>query len=67
MAACMALQALAAWAGTLPGFDPNLLLGGVLLLAVLAVPRGLLPTAQDLLGRLRPRRWRAQRPVAPAE
>ena len=68
MAACVALQALASWAGTVPGFDPNLLLGGVLLAAVLAVPRGLLPTAQDLLGRLRPSRRRPAEPkIAPAE
>ncbi|MBD0272280.1 MAG: branched-chain amino acid ABC transporter permease [Acetobacteraceae bacterium] len=69
IAACVALQALTAWAGTLPGFDPNLLLGGVLLLAVVAMPRGLLPTTQDLLGRLRPRRPRVaeERPMAPAE
>lgn len=70
MAACVALQALTAWAGTVPGFDPNLLLGGVLLLAVVAVPRGLLPTAQGLLGRLRPRRRprvAEERPMAPAE
>ncbi|GAA0588780.1 hypothetical protein GCM10009416_29080 [Craurococcus roseus] len=70
MAACVALQALTAWAGTVPGFDPNLLLGGVLLLAVVAVPRGLLPTAQSLLVRLRPRprrRGAEERPMAPAE
>lgn len=71
MAACVALQALTSWAGTLPGFDPNLLLGGVLLAAVLAVPQGLLPTAQALLGRLRrsrPDEGEAQRRAeAPAE
>ena len=69
MAACVALQALTSWAGTLPGFDPNLLLGGVLLLAVLAVPQGLLPTAQALLGRLRRPRpdGEPRRTEAPAE
>ena len=41
---------------------------GWLLAAVLAVPRGLLPTAQDLLGRLRPSRRRSAEPkIAPAE
>ena len=65
MVACVALQALAAWAGTVPGFDPNLLLGGVLLLAVLAMPSGLHPTAEALLGRLRPAR--RARPPLPAE
>jgi len=56
MVACVALQALTAWAGSVPGFDPNLLLGGVLLAAVLMVPNGLQPTAQALLARLRPGR-----------
>jgi len=56
MVACVALQALTAWAGSVPGFDPNLLLGGVLLAAVLIVPSGLQPTAQALLARLRPGR-----------
>ena len=65
MVACVALQALASWAGTVPGFDPNLLLGGVLLLAVLAVPSGLQPTARSLLARLRPER--ASIRAAPAE
>jgi len=65
MVACVALQALAAWAGTVPGFDPNLLLGGVLLLAVLAVPAGLQPTAQALLARLGS--TRRVRPPVPAE
>ncbi len=62
MVACVALQALASWAGTVPGFDPNLLLGGVLLLAVLLVPSGLQPTAHALLARLRPVR-RVQPPA----
>ena len=65
MAACVALQALASWAGTVPGFDPNLLLGAVLLGAVLLVPSGLQPTARALLARLRPAP--PLRPPVPAE
>jgi ABC-type branched-subunit amino acid transport system permease subunit len=47
------LQMLTTWAGTLPGVNANLVLGAILVVAVLALPRGLLPTAQALLGRLR--------------
>ena len=32
------------WAGTLQGFDANLLLGAILIAPVLALPQGLLPT-----------------------
>ncbi|MFZ4409244.1 MAG: branched-chain amino acid ABC transporter permease [Paracraurococcus sp.] len=45
----MLLQALTAWAGTLPDINPNLILGLVLLVAVLAIPRGLQPTLATLL------------------
>jgi ABC-type branched-subunit amino acid transport system permease subunit len=41
---CLLVQAVTTWAGTLPGMDPGLLLGLVLILAVVGVPKGLLPT-----------------------
>jgi branched-chain amino acid transport system permease protein len=48
------LQMLTTWAGTLPQVNANLLLGSILIVVVLALPRGLLPTLQGLLfGRLR--------------
>lgn len=47
----MLLQALTAWAGTLPEVNPNLILGLVLVVAVLAIPRGLQPTLTTLLRR----------------
>ena len=47
----MLLQALTAWAGTLPDINPNLILGLVLLVAVLAIPRGLQPTLAALARR----------------
>jgi len=47
----MLLQALTAWAGTLPDINPNLILGLVLVVAVLAIPRGLQPTLAGLLRR----------------
>ena len=65
MAACVALQVLASWAGTIEGLDPNVLLGGVLLAAVLGVPGGVQPAAEGLLARLRP--GRAPVAEAPAE
>jgi ABC-type branched-subunit amino acid transport system permease subunit len=45
------IQALTAWAGTLPQVNPNLLLGLILVGAVLAIPRGLQPTLAGLLRR----------------
>ncbi len=54
--ACVLLQMLTTWAGTLRDLDPNLLLGAILMVVVLAVPRGLLPTGFDMLRRLRPGR-----------
>jgi ABC-type branched-subunit amino acid transport system permease subunit len=51
---CILMQALTRYAGTLSNLDPNLVLGCVLMVVVLAVPRGLLPT----LGTLLP--WRRQ-------
>lgn len=50
----MLLQALTAWAGTLPEVNPNLILGLVLVVAVLAIPRGLQPTLAGLLRRRLP-------------
>jgi len=47
------LQALATWAGTLRGVNPSLILGVILMLAVLAIPRGILPTVAAALARAR--------------
>ncbi len=56
---CILVQALTTWAGTLASIDPNLLLGAVFMLAVLVVPRGILPTAVDAVARIPLRRgWR---------
>lgn len=52
---CILLQMLTAWAGTLQGLNANLVLGVILILAVLLLPKGLLPTLADLLARLRRR------------
>lgn len=41
------------WAGTLPDINPSLILGAILMLAVLVVPRGVLPSLTTMLGRLR--------------
>jgi branched-chain amino acid transport system permease protein len=49
---CMLIQALTTYAGTLSSIDPNLLLGVLFMAAVVAVPKGLLPTATTLLARL---------------
>ena len=48
---CIALQMLTTWAGTLEGVDPNLVLGIILVAAVVLLPKGLLPTAVQLLRR----------------
>ncbi len=53
---CMLVQALTTFAGTISGLDPNLLLGVLLMLAVLGVPKGLLPTAEAMLLSVRRRR-----------
>jgi branched-chain amino acid transport system permease protein len=63
VAGAMLIQMLTTWAGTLPQVNPNLLLGLILLVAVLAIPRGLQPT---LAGLLRPR-TPAPAPVAREE
>jgi hypothetical protein len=44
---------LTSWAGTVQGVNANLLLGAILVVAVLLLPKGLLPTAGLLLGRVR--------------
>jgi len=49
---CILVQMLVTWAGTLPDIDANLLLGVVFMLAVLAVPQGLLPAATTALTHL---------------
>ena len=49
---CILIQALTTWAGTLSVIDPNVLLGVLFMLAVVAVPKGLLPTATNLVARL---------------
>lgn len=50
--ACMLIQELTTYAGTLQGVDPNVVLGGIFMLAVVAVPKGLLPTATTAVARL---------------
>ena len=53
---CILIQFLTTRAGTFSGVDPNLVLGVVFMLAVVVVPKGLLPTAQAALARL----WRGR-------
>lgn len=50
---CILLQMLTTWAGTLRDVNPNVILGVILMVVVLAVPKGLMPTGLALLGRLR--------------
>lgn len=50
---CILLQMLTTWAGTLPGINPSVVLGVILMAVVLALPQGLLPTAYAVLGRAR--------------
>lgn len=42
---CILVQMLTTWAGTLHSVDPNVVLGVVLMLVVVVLPKGLLPTA----------------------
>lgn len=51
--AAVLLQMLTTWAGTLPGVNPNLILGVILMVVVLALPRGLLPSGWAMLHRIR--------------
>lgn len=53
--AAILLQMLTAWAGTLPDVNPSLILGVVLMVAVLALPKGLQPAFVATLGRMRGR------------
>ncbi|WP_159714149.1 branched-chain amino acid ABC transporter permease [Geminicoccus flavidas] len=48
---CILLQMLTNWAGTLEVIDPNLVLGAILVIAVLLLPKGLLPTITGLIRR----------------
>ncbi|MBV9749470.1 MAG: branched-chain amino acid ABC transporter permease, partial [Acetobacteraceae bacterium] len=57
------LQLLTTWAGTLQAVNPSLILGLVLMVAVLAIPKGILPTATAGLARMRPRLQRRRRAV----
>ncbi len=49
------LQILTTWAGTLGKVNPSLILGVILMAVVLAIPRGILPTATAALSRLQRR------------
>ncbi len=57
------LQLLTTWAGTLQTVNPSLILGLVLMVAVLAIPKGILPTVTAGLARLRPQLQRRRRAV----
>jgi len=59
---CMLIQWLTTQIGTQQTFNSNLVLGAILVVFVLLVPRGLVPSLGDLLARLFRRR-----PVEPAE
>lgn len=50
--ACLVLQLLTAYLGTLGWIDPNIVLGSLLVFFVLLMPRGLLPPLLDRLARL---------------
>ena len=50
--ACLVLQMLTAYLGTLGWVDPNIVLGALLVFFVLLMPRGLLPPLLDSLARL---------------
>ncbi|MDE1185427.1 MAG: branched-chain amino acid ABC transporter permease [Pantoea sp.] len=53
--ACLILQGLTAYLGTLGWIDPNIVLGSVLILFVLLLPKGLLPTLLERLPVIRAR------------
>jgi ABC-type branched-subunit amino acid transport system permease subunit len=50
---CILLQLLTTWAGTVRDINANLILGVILMVVVLAVPRGLVPSGSALLARFR--------------
>ena len=58
---CVAIQWLTSQIGTQQTFNANLVLGGILVVFVLLVPRGIVPTIGDLLEKA----WRRLRPVRP--
>jgi ABC-type branched-subunit amino acid transport system permease subunit len=53
--ASIAMQMLVAKLGTINGLDPNVVLGGILILFVLLVPKGILPVLQSGFERIRHR------------
>lgn len=51
---CVLIQYIVAYIGSQQSFNSNLVLGAVLIVFVLLLPKGLVPTARDLLMRLKP-------------
>src|SRR5262249_9036215 len=49
---CILVQALTTWAGTLSWVDPNLVLGVAFMVVVLAIPKGIMPTAAEIMARI---------------
>lgn len=64
---CILIQWLTTQIGTQQTFNANLVLGAILVLFVLLVPRGLVPSAGDLLARLWARRARKAKAAARVE
>jgi branched-chain amino acid transport system permease protein len=63
---CFLIQWLTAWLGALNVINSNLVLGAVLVVFVLVVPKGLVPTVADLLTRSARRRAEAARSATTA-
>jgi len=61
---CVAIQWLSSQIGTQQAFNANLVLGGILVVFVLLVPRGIVPTLGDLID-MAWRRWRKAPAHAP--
>lgn len=59
---CVAIQWLTSQIGTQQAFNANLVLGGILVVFVLLVPRGIVPTLGDLID-MAWRRWRKKAPA----
>ena len=59
---CVAIQWLTTQIGTQQTFNSNLVLGAILVVFVLLVPRGVVPSLGDLIDRLRARRRPAAAP-----
>ncbi len=53
MAGAAIIQAITTWLGETKVIEPSLALGGIFLVAVLALPQGLVPTARSFWNRLR--------------